>query len=729
MGQFCMWVYRRIHGIGRGGVPSHSIERIFLQVRCFESQPCHTKVMAAKWLREALALPIGSNKSRPSVLNTVPDKRNDPFYEMFQNRSASSSFDDGKTPSYIRMLQDERSNRSRRLSSESLSGSNYVVQQAATVFNDVPSHLRTDPHVVNEVPQHLRTDSYTVGRKNRVKTEHFKANYRQSSEKADRKSAVARAKERDAARKQREKEERKVWENEERTRRLSMEPTRRVRPGYFAPPDSKADDSTIERMMRSRPSEEAKGALLALQHRTSMNTPFAAVAMTTFAATGEKELSVMAGTEVSVLDVKQSDIWWLVCIQPHGDTGWVPKRILMYDGMEESRTAHQAVFHSLPRNSRQAQRLPRKQDGVASTTEGRRVIDASPSNRPDLTLNKNPIFHAICDHRHDGKSVNELDVAKDEIVIVTDCKQSRAWWYVHRQYNPEQTGWVPCHCLRRITDEERLGRESAGSMPHRTTGTMNRTFSFDTNDINNAPTNRASVSPHKRGGSGSLYAVKSIATPTNRKQAVAESGKRLIQDLSEDKILRRFVSKGGSEWIEAMNEEGDGFVYHNAKRKGWTEERPTSANALRRLSSENGSTWTELKDDGGRVYYYNTDTGTRTIRPPTLKKELERIRSGNGSMWEERLDTDSGASYWYNVDKAVSSWSRPARVENAVGAGSHEGGSSAARAPECIICMDHAACVALIPCWHATYCAECAEKLQECPQCKQPVEERQKFFM
>merc|ERR1711968_182640 len=137
---------------------------------------------------------------------------------------------------------------------------------------------------------------------------------------------------------------------------------------------------------------------------------------------------------------------------------------------------------------------------------------------------------------------------------------------------------------------------------------------------------RSLTSSQQRGRNGSLYAVQSIATPTHQKQAVVESGKRLFQEFSEDKVLRRFVSKGESEWIEMLNDDGESFLYYDVKNNGWTDVRPKSANALRRLSSENGSTWTELKDKRGVVYYYNSDTGTRTIRPPTVKKELVRIQ-------------------------------------------------------------------------------------------------------
>lgn len=302
-----------------------------------------------------------------------------------------------------------------------------------------------------------------------------------------------------------------------------------------------------------------------------------------------------------------------------------------------------------------------------------------------------------------------MKVEEGEIVVVTDCLQSKDWWYCHRQFNPEQTGWVPQDLLRRVTDEERLG--SGRQRSFRRTGDSS-VFSFDTSDI--VSSNGKS---RRRTNASSKYAIEAIATPSHGKHNVAETGKRLLQDMDRSKVLRRFLSGGGTEWVEMMGEDGK-IMYHNTEDERSTDVRPPAAKSLRRMSSHGKSAWEELEDKAGNIIYYNTTSGEKRSVPPNILKELETIKSGNGSTWQEVLDTDSGASYWYNADKNESSWSRPARANK-----------SSNSSPECIICMDRSACVALIPCWHATYCSECAEKLTECPQCKQKVEDRQKFFL
>ena len=51
------------------------------------------------------------------------------------------------------------------------------------------------------------------------------------------------------------------------------------------------------------------------------------------------------------------------------------------------------------------------------------------------------------------------------------------------------------------------------------------------------------------------------------------------------------------------------------------------------------------------------------------------------------------------------------------------------RTPECIVCMDKPIQCALYPCWHTCLCLKCAEKLQECPQCKVKIQHRQKVYL
>ena len=198
------------------------------------------------------------------------------------------------------------------------------------------------------------------------------------------------------------------------------------------------------------------------------------------------------------------------------------------------------------------------------------------------------------------------------------------------------------------------------------------------------------------------------------------------------RVLRRFVSKGGTEWAEVKSKTENGVVYVNEASNTWQDERPTSAQPLRRFSSSGGTHWAELVDDQGRHYFHNTETGGRTIVPPTnatnANKSLKRLTSIDGSTWEEMFDKATGKKYWYNVDKQVSSWEDPTIAPKKA---THETEVTPQRrkVPDCIICMDSPACVALIPCWHATYCAGCADKLETCPQCKKKVERRQRFYL
>ena len=321
--------------------------------------------------------------------------------------------------------------------------------------------------------------------------------------------------------------------------------------------------------------------------------------------------------------------------------------------------------------------------------------------------------------------------------MVTDCKQSSYWWYGHRQFNPEETGWFPLNLVEKISDEERLRASGIIS--------SNPPSSSNPNHFRNAP--MTSPSKLRERGNGSKYAVNSIATPSNRnksnasfsfntqsKKQSAEEGRKLMQDSLVDpkRVLRRFVSKGGTEWAEVKSKTEDGVVYVNEASNTWQDERPRSAQPLRRFSSSGGTHWAELVDEQGRHYFHNTERGGRTIVPPTnatnANNSLKRLRSIDGSTWEEMFDKETGKKYWYNVDKQVSSWEDPV-LDAKKSAHGTEVTPQRRRAPDCIICMDSPACIALIPCWHATYCAGCADKLETCPQCKKKVEGRQKFYL
>ena len=478
-------------------------------------------------------------------------------------------------------------------------------------------------------------------------------------------------------------------------------------------------------------------------------TPFSAIVVDTYAAENEQQISVTAGTEVIVLDNRQSSTMWQVSIGGTGkEIGWIPSSILVFDGMMTPRgntngtssPSNTVAWQMGTKNSQFGdyhlrQTMTIEIPAKAEISTSRSESNNAPSFHP--TRGDNPIFYVKAKRTRAAQTVRELYLAKDEIVMVTDCKQSSYWWYGHRQFNPEETGWFPIDFVRKISDEERLRSSGISS--------SNSPSSSNPNYFRNAP--MTSPSKLRERGNGSKYAVNSIATPSNRnksdasfsfdtqrKKRSADEGRKLMQDSLVDpkRVLRRFVSKGGTEWAEVKSKTKDGVVYVNEASNTWQDERPRSAQPLRRFSSSGGTHWAELVDDQGIHYYHNTETGGRTIVPPTnatnTNKSLKRLTSIDGSTWEEMFDKETGKKYWYNVDKQVSSWEDPT-IDAKKAAHETEITPQRRRVPDCIICMDSPACIALIPCWHATYCAGCADKLETCPQCKKKVERRQRFYL
>ena len=51
------------------------------------------------------------------------------------------------------------------------------------------------------------------------------------------------------------------------------------------------------------------------------------------------------------------------------------------------------------------------------------------------------------------------------------------------------------------------------------------------------------------------------------------------------------------------------------------------------------------------------------------------------------------------------------------------------KSSECVICLEKAAVVALIPCGHRCACEGCAPSLRNCPMCRQPVREAKRIFL
>ena len=96
----------------------------------------------------------------------------------------------------------------------------------------------------------------------------------------------------------------------------------------------------------------------------------------------------------------------------------------------------------------------------------------------------------------EAQTVRELDITKNEIMMVTDCQQSTYWWYGHREFNPEEAGWFPIDCVKKVSDEERL----------KLSGISNNNSNF-----NNAPMSSPSKTRERK--VGSKYAIKSTSLP------------------------------------------------------------------------------------------------------------------------------------------------------------------------------------------------------------------------
>lgn len=61
--------------------------------------------------------------------------------------------------------------------------------------------------------------------------------------------------------------------------------------------------------------------------------------------------------------------------------------------------------------------------------------------------------------------------------------------------------------------------------------------------------------------------------------------------------------------------------------------------------------------------------------------------------------------------------------------GERSGGGSGGVRPWCVICMENPEEIAVDPCGHLSMCAECADKVQQCPVCRGPVEKMLRVFV
>ena len=250
-------------------------------------------------------------------------------------------------------------------------------------------------------------------------------------------------------------------------------------------------------------------------------TPFSAIVVDTYAAENEQQISVTAGTEVIVLNNRQSSTMWQVSIEGKvREIGWIPSSILVFDGMMTPRgnsngassPSNTVAWQNGHKNSPFGDYHLRQTMTIEIPIKSRNTTNRSESNNaPSFhpTRGDNPIFYVKAKRARAAQTVRELDLEKDEILMVTDCKQSSYWWYGHRQFNPEETGWFPLDLVKKVSDEERL--RSSGII------SSNPPSSSKPNHFRNAP--MTSPSKLRERGNGSKYAVNSIATPSNRNKS------------------------------------------------------------------------------------------------------------------------------------------------------------------------------------------------------------------
>ena len=351
-------------------------------------------------------------------------------------------------------------------------------------------------------------------------------------------------------------------------------------------------------------------------------------------------------------------------------------------------------------------------------------------------------FVGIAIEAYTAQRSSEISVNTGDEVRVTDISSSEHWWY-GEVISKQIQGWLPRSIL--MCDGVPTPRDySTASSSSATTTTATSLLAFKKNS---APLPRrhrtnptyselsrpmqALVSPanallaqrHGGGGRGGSF-FNQDNSQGERKTMDAINSFDDIEPDQASKPLRRFLSGKGSQWTEYADKEGN-IYFHNRKEDQVDWNRPVSAQPVRRLRGLDGQAWSEFKaKNGSTTYWFNEATGQISHTPPQEERELRTVNSMGGSAWKEHVD-DAGSTYWYNKNKQSITYEEPDQYS---GDKSSNGGSNTA-APECIICMDRLCCVMLLPCCHANYCQECAERFTECPQCKCVVTHRQRFFM
>jgi hypothetical protein len=386
------------------------------------------------------------------------------------------------------------------------------------------------------------------------------------------------------------------------------------------------------RASRARASLAASGSASAGAMSSAPKTPFVGIIIEAYAAQKPSEMTVDTGDEVRITDTESSEHWWYGTIAKKGLQGWLPRSILLCDGVATPRGT--GVHGSL---------------GLGiSTTITSKVKRSAPM----------PVRL-----RSGGLS----------------------------------------------TSMQALISPANARLGHR-----NKVQGFFREDSGGGG---AAATP----GTAAAAATAAAATAAT---AAADAARDDKEPLSSP--LRRFLSGHGSQWAEYADAEGNHY-YHNPSDDQVCWARPTSAQATRRIRGTDGNAWSQFSLDGGNTFWFEERTGHVAASPPPAERELKSVKSRNGSDWLERVDVD-GRVYWYNKTSGMSSFETPElwMQESTRRAQADSGNKDA---PECIICMDRKCCVMLLPCAHANYCQECAQRLSECPECRAPITHRQRFFM
>lgn len=114
----------------------------------------------------------------------------------------------------------------------------------------------------------------------------------------------------------------------------------------------------------------------------------------------------------------------------------------------------------------------------------------------------------------------------------------------------------------------------------------------------------------------------------------------------------------------------------------------------------------------------DAEGGTTTTEPSSVAAALARKRS--------REEAEAGSS---SAVQEMVSMHKNAKVKmEAAAAGKEEAEVELDRIQKCVICFDDERQVVFLPCSHFLACENCADLLRECPNCREPIVQRQRLY-